>query len=91
MSLRTRWLGTEGAAFERVCLAFEALGYRRPSKPEGSDGDYAANVSAQYIADMTENEALAVVKWALASSILAIKYTDLTEQEIFGMYGGQEK
>lgn len=50
MIAKGSWIGAQGAAFERACLAFEALGYRRPAPDDGSNGKgaYVMNIIAQY-------------------------------------------
>lgn len=70
MVSKTQWVGHEGAAFERVGLAFEALGYRAPSADEGSQGAgaYAMNIIAQYRADLSEEEAEAIIAYGLRNA-----------------------
>jgi len=89
MSIASQWIGKEGAAFERVSMAFESLGYRAPRADEGSNGvgAYANNIADQYQADLSRNDALAIVRWALGSSRGAIQNRYLSEREIIGMYG----
>lgn len=85
MSIKTRWVGSEGAAFERVGMAFQKFGYRAP-KPDSGGGAYVLNIAAQYVADLSESEALAIIKYALESSRERIQNDDLTEREIVGLY-----
>lgn len=68
---RSQWIGAEGRAFERVCLAFEALGYE-PPKAEVS-GAYATNIVQQYKANLSESEALDVIAYALENSVATLK------------------
>lgn len=63
-----------GAAFERVELAFRALGYDAPAADApGNAGAYASNIAAQYAADLTEDEALAVIDYGLSHDLDALK------------------
>lgn len=81
------WIGAEGAAFERVCMAFESLGYRKPAPdtPNGP-GAYAQNIAAQYQADLSRQDALAVIEYGYRNSRDAIRNRFLSEREIIGMY-----
>lgn len=92
MIAKGSWIGAQGAAFERACLAFEALGYRRPAPDDGSNGKgaYVMNIIAQYRADMTEDQALAVIKWSALASIASLteRGEDYTLEEIARLYGG---
>lgn len=55
MSLKHRWIGREGAAIERVGMAFAALGYVRPRPDvDGGEGAYALNIAKQYAGDMSD-------------------------------------
>lgn len=87
----SNWIGREGAAFERVCLAFDSLGYRMPRGDDGvqgaaSTGAYASNIAAQYQADLSRDEALSICEWASRHSREAIKDRYLSEREIIGIY-----
>lgn len=65
MSIRTRYIGSEGAAFERLGMVFEAMGYRKPQAEfEGAGGNYVSNIVAQYQADFTEDEVLEIIDFA---------------------------
>lgn len=88
-STASRWIGKEGAAFERVALAFEGLGFRAPRPDEGSGGAgaYALNIAAQYSADLSRREALAIINYALKNSREAIRNRWLSQREIIGQYG----
>jgi hypothetical protein len=88
MSLKSVWIGSEGGAFERVGLAFEALGYQAPRPDAGGSGTYGANIASQYRADMSERDALAVVRWGLRSSKAQLRAAkgNVTLSEIAGMY-----
>lgn len=88
MSIRTQWIGPGGAAFERVGLAFEQLGYRKPHPDSGaSSGAYASNIAQQYAADLSEREALAIVNYGLRSSRRALQHGyKPTLREIVGNY-----
>lgn len=68
MSIKTRYIGSEGAAFERLGMVFEAMGYRRP-EPEfdGAGGNYVGNIIAQYQADFSEDEVLIIIDYARRS------------------------
>lgn len=83
-----QWIGAEGAAFERVSLAFESLGYRAPRADDGTDGAgaYASNIANQYVADLSQDAALAICEWAVTHSRAAIRNRYLSEREIIGMY-----
>lgn len=70
---KSEFIGTNGAAFERVGLAFEALGYRTPRPDTGSDGAYALNIVEQYRADLSEDEALAVIEYGLRNTRAALR------------------
>jgi len=87
------WIGREGAAFERVCLAFDSLGYRAPRGDDGvvgavSTGAYAMNIAAQYEGDLYQHEALAICEYAIRHSREAIQNRHLNEREIVGIYAG---
>jgi hypothetical protein len=86
------WIGREGAAFERVCMAFESLGYRPPRGDDNvvgvaSTGAYAQNIASQYVADLGRDEALAICEYGFRNSREAITNRYLSEREIVGMYG----
>lgn len=66
MSLNLLWIGKEGAAFERVGLAFQACGYLPPTPDTNADGAYAMNIAEQYRADMSRGQALAVINCGLS-------------------------
>lgn len=74
MSLRSRWIGVEGAAFERVGLVFDALGFVKPMPDAGSDGAYAVNIARQYQSDMSESQALDIIAYALRSARDSLRY-----------------
>ena len=85
------WIGREGAAFERVCMAFESLGYRPPRGDDGvqgaaSTGGYALNIAAQYAANLSQDEALAICEWGIRHSREAIRDRYLSQREIIGIY-----
>lgn len=86
------WIGREGAAFERVCMAFDSLGYVLPRGDDGvqgaaSTGAYAMNIAPQYAADLSSDEALAICEWAIRHSREAIRVRSLSQREIVGIYG----
>lgn len=87
MSIASQWIGKEGAAFERVGMGFESLGYRAPRPDDGGEGAYAMNIARQYEADLSQREALAIIRWALKSSRDAIRNRYLSKREIIGQYG----
>ncbi len=86
MSIKSQWIGTEGAAFERVGLAFESLGYRRPRPDDSTDGAYASNIADQYRANLNQREALAIVRYGLMTSRDAINARWMSEREIVERY-----
>ena len=86
------WVGREGAAFERVVMAFESLGYIPPRGDDGvagsaSTGAYAQNIAAQYQADLSRDAALAIIAYGVRNSRDQIRNRYLSEPEIIGMYG----
>lgn len=90
MITKSRWIGAEGAAFARVGLAFEQLGYRAPRADDGTNGvgGYAMNIARQYAANMSERQALAVIAYALDSSRAELQSrTNVSLNEIEGRYG----
>lgn len=87
MSIGSQWVGQEGAAFERVSMAFESLGYCAPRTDDGGDGAYALNIAAQYTTDLLRHEALAIVNYGLRNSREAIRNRYMSEREIIGRYG----
>lgn len=66
---QNRWIGTEGTAFERVQLAFEAFGYRRtePDIP-GGEGAYVMNITRQYQAELSQDEVATIIEYGLTYS-----------------------
>jgi hypothetical protein len=76
----TRWIGAEGAAFARVGLAFQALGFSAP-QPDSSDGTgaYASNIINQYRADLSPSEVEAIINYGLrhARATLAMWVKDV--------------
>lgn len=68
MSIRTHYIGSEGAAFERLGMVFAAMGYREPA-PEfaGARGNYVQNIIDQYRTDLTEDEVLQAIERARSS------------------------
>ena len=87
MSIKSQWIGTEGAAFERVSLAFTSLGYNAPRADGDSSGAYAINIAGQYHADLSEREALAIIRYGLRNSRAALSNRWMSEREIIGSYG----
>ncbi len=85
MSIKSQWIGAEGAAFERVGMAFSSLGYAAP-RTDGSDGAYASNIAAQYAADLSERDALAIIRYGLRNSRTAIESRWMSEREIISQY-----
>lgn len=68
MSIRTQYIGSEGAAFERLGMVFEAMGYRKPSPEfEGARGNYVQNIINEYRSDLTEDEVLQAIERARSS------------------------
>lgn len=86
MSLKSRWIGTEGAAFERVSMAFEALGYLPPRPDTNADGAYAINIAEQYIADMSKSEAMAVINCGLSHPREYFADTKLSLRDVAASY-----
>lgn len=85
------WIGTRGAAFERVCMAFDSLGYAQPRGDDGvrgteSTGGYAMNIAQQYAADLSRDAALAICEYGIRHSREAIQNRYLSEREIIGIY-----
>ena len=66
MSILTQYIGPEGAALERVGLAFEAVGYEAPTPDApGADGAYCSNIMAQYTPHLTPYEVRAIIAFGL--------------------------
>lgn len=65
---KTQWIGREGAAFERVGLAFEALGFRAPRVDNGGEGAYVLNIVSQYQADLSEEQTQAIIAYGLRNT-----------------------
>jgi len=88
MSIKSQWIGSEGAAFERVSMAFESLGYSAPRADEGSNGGgaYAMNIVRQYAADLSDQDALAIVNYGLKNSRQVIQNRWMSKREIIGRY-----
>lgn len=61
----TQYIGAEGAAFERVGLAFEAVGYQRPRPESSGDGAYVNNIVRQYESDLTPRQVKAIIQYGL--------------------------
>lgn len=84
---KSQWIGTRGAAFERVGMAFEALGFIRPRPDGGGEiGAYAANIAAQYRADLSEAEAMAVITYGLEHSREQLQYMPDSLEDIVRHY-----
>ena len=88
----SQWIGREGAAFERVVMAFESLGFVPPRGDDNvagaaSTGAYAQNIAAQYQADLASASALAIISYGVRNSRAQIANRYLSEREIVGMYG----
>lgn len=73
MSLDAKWTGVEGAAFERVSMVFESLGYQspQPDSPNGT-GAYVMSIVSQYQADLSKADVHAIIRYALTTSRAAI-------------------
>ncbi len=70
----TRWYGAEGRAFERVCRAFEVLGYQPPRPDEGAGiGAYGANIVAFYQGTLTRPQVQAVIEFALGRGLVDLR------------------
>lgn len=84
MSYFTRFIGTEGAAFERVSMVFEALGYQKPRSFDGqSGGNYVANIVEQYRADFDADEVQNIIRFGISRSRETIRnvFAGLSEDE----------
>jgi len=68
MPRKTEFVGSSGAAFARVSLAFQSLGYRAPTPDSGSTGAYVLNIIEQYRADLSEEQTLDVISYGLRHS-----------------------
>lgn len=90
MSIKTRYIGAEGAAWERLTMVFQAMGYREPTPEfEGAHGNYVHNVMGQYQADLSEDEVVEVIRFAERSrddirAALSGMSPDETEQHVLG-------
>lgn len=68
---KTLWIGSEGAAFERVSLAFQILGYTPPqpnrlTSDSHADGAYVSNILQQYQGVCSKQKVLDVIAFGLA-------------------------
>lgn len=84
MSSQTRWIGSVGAAFERLTRVLTARGYRAPQPLwDGSDGNDATNIIQHYRADFDADEMEESINFArrYARERLHGLFTGLREQE----------
>jgi hypothetical protein len=84
MSIKSQWIGTKGAAFERVSKAFQSCGFSAPRPDESGTGAYGMNILNQYPGNYAE--ASAIIRWALASSREQIANRWMSLGEIVGRY-----
>lgn len=88
MSSKQQWIGSEGAAFERVGMAFESLGYVAPrGDNESAEGGYAMNIARQYQSNLSERAALAIISYALNHSLIALRNRTMSERDDLAQYG----
>lgn len=70
----TQFVGAKGAAFERVGLAFQALGYVAPQPDTASDGAYVLNIVSQYRASLTQAHVLAIIEYGLKRTLEDLRW-----------------
>ena len=86
MSMSAKWIGREFGAFRRVSLAFNQLGFNppRPDYGSGGKGAYVMNIVRQYQADLSPDQAMAIIRYGLNYPIASPP--SWTLQEIFSLY-----
>lgn len=95
---KASYIGSEGAAFERVRLAFRIYGFRppRPDTISGGEanGAYVMNILNQY---QDEQEAMAIVRYGLEHNRQSlqqeVEHPELTYslEELIALYTGDEE
>jgi hypothetical protein len=90
ISIRSHWIGAESGSFQRVKLAFKALGYAVPQADASGQGAYALHIAAQYQDQMSEHEALAVILWGLRASQSHINHGSWSLSEVVAGYGEKD-
>lgn len=59
----SRYISNQGAAFERVCMAFRQYGFAAPNPDTPGEGAYVSNILDQY--PNNRQEALALIRYGL--------------------------
>jgi hypothetical protein len=90
MSIRSHWLGAQNGSFERVSLAFQALGYQSPRPDVGGEGAYGLHIAAQYKDQMSEHQALAVILWGLRASRNCVTTGAWSLSDVVTRYGEKD-
>lgn len=90
ISIRSHWIGAENESFQRVKLAFKALGYAAPQPDASGEGAYALHIAAQYQDQMSEREALAVILWGLRASRSRINKGTWSLSDVVDGYGEKD-
>ena len=90
ISIRSHWIGAESGSFQRVRLAFKALGYAAPRPDASGQGAYGLHIAAQYQDQMGEHEALAVILWGLRASRSRINTDGWSLSDVVAGYGEQD-
>jgi hypothetical protein len=69
MTFWATWIGDEGAAWERLCLVFDRMGYYppRPFDESMDSGNYAAWIADEYGRHFTQEEVYNVILFARKS------------------------
>ena len=88
MSLLSRWIGDEGRAAERLSLTFHALGLTQMTTERCTE--YVMNICDRVRADLTRDECLAVVRYALTHPVTKYHPGDLDFNFILGAGYGEE-
>ena len=74
----TMFIGETGRAFERVCLVFQAYGFEPPLPDEitggTASGAYVSNILPQYQANLSQDEARAIIEFGLTHSVSDLEY-----------------
>ncbi len=77
----TRYIGPEGAAFERVGLTFRAYGFLPPTPDStGGEGAYVGNIVNEYQGHLTQNQTLAIIEHGLVSTRADLEREILDQQ-----------
>jgi len=87
ISIRSHWIGAENKSFQRVSLAFKALGYEAPQADGSGKGAYALHIAAQYQNQMSEHQALAVILWGLRASQGCVTKDNWSLNDVMARYG----